>query len=139
MRSFGLICLNVLLAVGGATVYAWFVRNDGMNTDAWGRAALEGGSAGFLSGLLVGLGATLGPRPVLPTKKCIYAQIGNAISSLIGGLVAYLFPRLWTQMNIQLDQALAERGILRGSGIGLLIGTAWQFVQIYFKRRRSSQ
>src|SRR5260221_6755350 len=130
MRSFGLVCFNVLLAVGGATVYAWIVRNDGMTVDAWGRAFIEGGSAGFLSGLIVGLGATLGPRPVLPTKKCVYAQIVNAAVSLAFGLVAYTFPKLWTQMNIQLDEALRERGILRGSGIGLILSTIWQFFEI---------
>jgi len=139
MRKFGLICFNVLLSVGGATIYAWVVRNDGMNEAAWRRAAFEGGSAGFLSGLIIGLGATLGSRPVLPKKKCIQAQIGNALSSLAGGLIAYCFPRLWTQMNLQLDEALRERGILRGSGIGLIIGTTWQFVEIYFKRRKSSR
>jgi hypothetical protein len=139
MRSFGLISFNVLLAVAGATVYAWFVRDDGMNVDAWRRAALEGGSAGFLSGLIVGLGATLGPRPVLPTSKCVYAQIGNAVTSLIGGLIAYYFPRMWNQVNHNIDEALREQGILRGSGIGLLIGTAWNFFQIYFKRRKPSR
>ncbi len=139
MRSFGLVCFNVLLAVGGATVYAWIVRNDGMTVDAWRRAFIEGGSAGFLSGLIVGLGSTLGPRPVLPPKKCITAQIGNALSSLAGGLIAYLFPKMWTEVNIHLDEALLERGILRGSGIGLLIGTTWSFFQIYFKRRKASR
>ena len=139
MRSFGLVCFNVLLAIGGATVYAWIVRNDGMTADAWRRAFIEGGSAGFLSGLIVGLGATLGPRPVLPTKKCIQAQVINGVVSLAFGLAAYLFPKMWTQMNIQLDEALRERGILRGSGIGLIISTVWQFFEIYFKRRKASR
>lgn len=139
MRDFGVVCFNVLLAVGGATVYAWIVRNDGMTAEAWQRAVIEGGSAGFLSGLIVGLGATLGPRPTLSTKKCVKAQIGNAITSLAGGLIAYLFPKLWTEVNIHLDEALRERGVLRGSGLGLFIGTAFQFVQIYFSRRKSSR
>jgi hypothetical protein len=139
MRSFGLVCFNVLLAVGGATVYAWIVRSDGMTAEAWRRAILEGGSAGFLSGLIVGLGATIGPRPTLQTKKCVHAQIGNALSSLAGGLIAYLFPRLWTAFNTHIDEALLERGILRGSGIGLIVGTLVQFVQIYFKRRRAGR
>jgi len=139
MRSFGLICFNVLLAVGGATLYAWIVRRDGMTAEAWRRAVVEGGSAGFLSGLIVGLGATFGPRPTLPTQKCIYAQMGNALSSLAGGLIAYLFPKIWTQVNTHIDEALLERGILRGSGIGLIVGTSIQFVQIYFKRRKASR
>ena len=139
MRSFGLICFNVLLAVAGATVYAWFVRDDGMNAQAWRQAAIDGAVAGFVSGLIVGLGATLGPRPVLPTAKCVYAQIGNAVTSLIGGLIAWYFPRVWFKVNHDLDEALAEQGILRGSGIGLLIGTAWNFFQIYFKRRKPSR
>jgi hypothetical protein len=139
MRDFGVVCFNVLLSVGGATVYAWIVRNDGMTAEAWQRAALEGGSAGFLSGLIVGLGATLGPRPTLPTKKCVKAQIGNAISSLAVGLIAYLFPRIWTEVDIHLDEALRERGILRGSGLGLILGTLYQFVQIYFSRRKASR
>ena len=67
MKAFGLVCFNVLLAVAGATVYAWFVRDDGMNAAAWRQAVVDGAVAGFLSGLIVGLGATLGPRPVLPT------------------------------------------------------------------------
>jgi hypothetical protein len=139
MRDFGVVCFNVLLSVGGATVYAWVVRNDGMTPDAWGRAFLEGGSAGFLSGLIVGLGATLGPRPTLPTNKCVKAQIGNALSSLAGGLIAYLFPKIWTEVNIHLDEALRERGILRGSVLGLILGTLFQFVQIYFSRRKASR
>lgn len=139
MRRFGLFCFNVLLAVAGATTYAWAVRRDGMNLAAWRQAGLEGGSAGFLAGIAVGLGATLGPRPALPVKKCIAAQAGMAISSLVGGLIAFLFPRIWSQYNAVIDEALAERGILRGSGIGLFIGTAWQFLQIYVKRRRSSR
>jgi hypothetical protein len=139
MQSFRIVSFNVLLAVGGATVYAWMVRNDGMTAEAWRRAILEGGSAGFLSGLIVGMGASIGPRPVLPTKECIYAQIGNAISSLAGGLIAILFPKLWTQVNLHIDEALRERGILRGSGIGLIVGTLIQFVQIYIKRRKASR
>src|SRR5690348_14825041 len=139
MRKFGLICFNVLLAIGGATVYAWLVRNDGMNAEAWRRAILEGGSAGFLSGLIVGLGATVGPRPTLPTRKCIKAQAVNAAVSLAFGLVTYLFPRLWTEVNIQFDEALRERGILRGSGLGLVISTVWQFIEIYFSRRKASR
>jgi len=139
MRSFGLVCFNVLLAIGGATVYAWIVRHDGMTADAWRRAFIEGGSAGFLSGLIVGLGATLGPRPALPTKKCIYAQIGNALSSLAFGLIAYTFPKIWTEVDLRLDEALRERGILRASGLGLLISTTWSFFQIYFKRRKATR
>lgn len=139
MRKFGLVCFNVLLSVGGATLYAWLVRNDGMNEDAWRRAIIEGGSAGLLSGLIIGLGATVGPRPTLPTKKCIKAQAVNAAMSLAGGLIAYLFPRLWTQMNIQLDEALRERGILRGSVLGLILSTAWNFFEIYFSRRKASR
>jgi hypothetical protein len=139
MRRFGLFCFNVLLAVTGATIYAWLVRREGMNLEAWRQALTEGGSAGFLSGLTVGLGATVGPRPALSTKKCIKAQAGIAFSSLMGGLIAYLFPRIWAHYNAVIDGALAERGILRGSGIGLAIGTAWQFIQIYLKRRRSSR
>jgi len=139
MRDFGVVCFNVLLSVGGATIYAWVVRNDGMNAEAWARAVVEGGSAGFLSGLIVGLGATLGPSPTLPTNKCVKAQIGNALSSLAGGLIAYLFPKLWTEVNIHLDEALRERGILRGSGLGLILGTLYQFVQIYFSRRKASR
>jgi hypothetical protein len=139
MRRFGLFCFNVLVAVGGATVYAWVVRRDGMTVEAWSRALIEGGSAGFLSGVTVGAGASIGPRPALPVKKCIWALAGIAASSLIGGLIAYCFPRLYTQVNGAIDEALAERGILRGSGIGLAIGTAWQFIQIYVKRRRPSR
>ena len=139
MRSFGLVCFNVLLAIGGATVYAWIVRSDGMTADAWRRAIIEGGSAGFLSGLIVGLGATVGPRPVLPTRKCIYAQMVNAAVSLAFGLVAYSFPKMWTEVNIQWDEALRERGILRGSGLGLIVSTVWQFIEIYFKRRKAAR
>lgn len=139
MRKFGLFCFSILVAVGGATVYAWIVRNDGMNPEAWTRALIEGGSAGFLSGLAVGLGATIGPRPTLPTKKAIGALIGIAVSSLAGGLVAYLFPKLWTEVNIAVDEALRERGILRGSALGMFVGTAVQAVQIYFKRRKPAQ
>jgi uncharacterized membrane protein len=135
VRRFGLFCFNVLIYVGGATVYAWLVRNDGMTAEAWTKAFLEGGLAGFLSGVTVGLGATLGPRPALPVKKCVWAQIVIAATSLVGGLIAYLFPAVRNAV----DEALAERGILRGSGIGLAIGTAFQFFEIYFKRRKASR
>jgi len=139
VRDFGLFCFNVLVAVAGATVYAWVVRWDGNTEAAWRRALIEGGSAGFLSGAIVGLGATLGPRPSLPVKKCLKAHAGNAVTSLIGGLIAYYFPRIYNQVNFTIDEALAERGILRGSGIGLAIGSAWNFFQIYFKRRSPSR
>lgn len=139
MRRFGLICFNVLLSIGGAVVYAWVVRSDGMTVDAWRRAVIDGATAGFLSGLVVGLGATIGPRPALPTKKCVYVQVGNAVSALLGALVFYLFPKLQGAVDHALDEALRERGLLRGSGIGLTIGTMVQFVQIYFKRRKSAQ
>ena len=135
MRRFGLFCFNVLIYVGGATVYAWLVRNDGWTDEAWLKALLEGGAAGFLSGVTVGLGATIGPRPALPTKKCVWAQLVIAATSLVGGLIAYLFP----QVRNAVDEALAERGVLRGSGIGLAIGTAFQFFEIYFKRRKASR
>jgi hypothetical protein len=139
MRRFGLFCFNVVVAVGGATVYAWIVRDDGNNAEAWTRALIEGGSAGLLSGVAVGLGATLGPRPALPTKKCIAALVGVAVSSLVGGLIAYLFPKIYHDVNFAVDEALRERGILRASGVGMVIGTVVQFVQIYFKRRKASR
>jgi hypothetical protein len=135
MRDFGLLCFNVLLSIGGATVYAWAVRRDGMTAAAWTRALIEGGTAGFLSGFTVGLGATLGPRPSLPVGKCIRAQIMIAVSSLVGGLIAYLFPHV----RNTIDEALHERGILTGTGIGLAIGTIYQFFEIYFKRRKPSR
>jgi hypothetical protein len=135
MRRFGLFCFNVLLFIGGATVYAWLVRRDGMTAEAWQRALIEGGFAGLLSGVTIGLGATLGPRPALPTGKCVKAQMVIAATSLVGGVIAYLFP----QVRNAIDEALAERGILRGSGIGLAIGTAYQFFEIYFKRRRPAR
>jgi len=139
MRSFGLLCFNILVSVGGATVYAWAVRNDGMTSEAWRRAAIEGGSAGFLSGLIIGLGATIGPRPLLPVWKCLRAQAINAVVSLVFGAVAYYFPKLWTELNIHVDEALRERGILRGSGLGLIVSTVWQFFEIYFMRRKPSR
>jgi len=139
MSRFGLFCFSLLVAVGGATIYAWIVRWDGMNAEAWRRALLEGGSAGLIPGLTVGLGATIGPRPALPKKKCIEGLAHIALTSLVGGLIAYCFPRLWTQYNAAIDEALAERGILRASGIGMVVGTAIEFVQIYFKRRKSSR
>lgn len=136
MRRFGLLCFNVLLAVLGAVLYAWVVRSDGMTLEAWRRALVDGATAGFLSGLIVGLGATVGPRPPLPTKKCVYTQMGNAASALLGGLIAYLFPKMMGWVDHAIDEALAERGVLRGSGVGLLLGTVIQFVGIYFKRRK---
>ncbi len=139
MRRLGLCCFNLAIAVSGATVYAWLVRWDGMNADAWRRAFLEGGSAGLVPGLTVGLGATLGPRPALAKKKCIECLAHIAATSLVGGMIAYLFPRLWTEYNHAIDEALAERGILRGSGIGMLVGSAIEFVQIYFKRRKAAR
>ena len=103
------------------------------------RTVNDGAAAGFLSGAIVGLGATLGPRPSLPVKKCLLAHAGNALTSLIGGLIAYYFPRIYSQVNFTIDEALAERGILRGSGVGLAIGSVWNFFQIYFKRRKASR
>lgn len=134
MRRFGLFWFNVLVAVAGATIYAWAVRRDGMTIEAWTRALLEGGTAGFLSGATVGLGATIGPRAALPTKKCIWSLVGIAFSSVVGGLVAYLFPRV----HDAIDEALKERGVLGGSGIGMIVGTVIQFFQIYVRRRRAA-
>jgi len=135
VRRLGLFCFNVLLSVGGATVYAWLVRSDGMTAEAWLKALQEGGSAGFLSGVTVGLGATLGSRPALGTKKCVWGQAVIAATSLLGGAIAYLFP----QVRNAVDEALAERGIMWGSGVGMVVGTVFQFFEIYFKRRRASR
>ena len=57
----------------------------------------------------MGPGATLGPRPALPANKCILAQIGMAVSSLLGGLIAFVFPHVWSKFNRVIDEALAER------------------------------
>ncbi len=138
-KRVGLILFNVVLAVGGATIYAWLVRRDGWNEAALRQALLEGGSAGFLAGLTVGLGATLGSRPVLGAKRCCRAQIGMAVSSLVGALVVHLFPREWSELDRVVVESLRERGILAGSGVGLVVGTVIQMIQIYFKRRRSSR
>ena len=139
MRKFGLICFNIAAAVAGATVYAWAVRRDGFTEPAWTRALIEGGSVGFLSGAAVGLGATLGPRPSLPVRKCILALLGIAVTSLMGALVSHFFPREYGMAAGMIDEAFAERGVLRGSAAGMIVGTAFQVVQIYFKRRRPRQ
>jgi hypothetical protein len=139
VKKLGLILFNILVAVAGATVYAWLVRRDGMNEEAWRRALLEGGSAGFLAGVTIGLGATLGPRPVLGARKCLKAQASMAVSSFVGAVLVQLFPKQWSEIDRVVEEGLAERGLLLGSGIGLLIGTAAQIVQIYFTRRRKAR
>ena len=135
MRRFGLFCFNVLVSIGGATIYAWAVRRDGMTAEAWTKALIEGGTAGFLTGVTVGLGATIGPRPPLQPKRCVWAQAWIAATSLAGGFIAYLFP----QVRHAIDEALMERGILHGSAIGMAIGTAFQFFEIYVKRRKAGR
>jgi hypothetical protein len=138
-KKLGLILFNIIVAVGGATVYAWLVRRDGLNQDAVRRALLEGGSAGFLAGLTIGLGATLGPRPVLGVRKCLKAQLSMAVSSLAGALLVQLFPKQWSEIDRVVEGELRERGLLLGSGVGLVVGTVAQIVQIYFTRRRKAR
>jgi hypothetical protein len=139
MRRAGLLGFNVGLAVVVAALYAAAVNGAGFGPDALAGAFASSWWAGFVVGGTVGVGATFGPRPVLPLRKCLLAQAGVVLSSAIGGFIGSLFPSEFSAADRALEAELARRGILTGSWIGAAVGTVFEVGHVYFMRRRAAR
>jgi len=128
---------NAALAVLLAGLYALLVverRWEGLET-----AFRTTWWAGLTVGLAVGAGATLGPRPVLGYKKCLSTQFWIVVTSGLFALLLWLLPREVTEMDRVVEEELARRGLRLGSGIGAIVGTVVQIIQVYVTRRRAAR
>lgn len=137
MRRFGLFSFNVVLGVAIATAFAWAIGPRSFDLAALEASFLAGSWAGLLVGATVGLGATVGPRPALPLKKCVTAQLLIVVTTAIGAFLgSSLMRQELSGMDMGLSSGFASRGTLRGSGLGAVAGTLLEVVHIYRSRRR---
>jgi opacity protein-like surface antigen len=137
MRRFGLFSFNVVLGVAIATAFAWLIGPRSFDLAALEASFLAAGWAGVLVGGTVGLGATVGPRPALPLKKCVTAQLLIVVTTAIGAFLGSSFMRReLSGMDLGLSSGFASRGTVRGSGLGAIVGTLLEVVHIYRMRRR---
>ncbi len=114
-----------------------------------GRAPLSGESvleavrlswwAGLSVGLTVAVGATVGRKPVLPVHKCMLAQAGIVIGSVVGGLVGSLFPEEIARADHAFHRLLEQQGIIIGAGIGTVVSTVLEIFHVYRMRRRAER
>ena len=137
MKRTRIFIFNAVLAVVLAGLYALLVverRWDRLET-----AFVTTWWAGLTVGLSVGAGATLGPRPVLGYKKCLKTQFWIVATSGLFALLLWLLPREITEMDRVVEEELARRGLRLGSGIGAIVGTVVQIIQVYVTRRRAAR
>jgi len=137
MRRFGLFSFNVVFGVAVATVFAWLIGPRTFDLAGLGASFLAAWWAGALVGGTVGLGATVGPRPALPLKKCVISQLLIVATTALGALLgSSLMRRELTGMDLGFSSAFADRGTVRGSGLGAVVGTFLEVIHIYRMRRR---
>jgi len=137
MKRVRIFLFNVALAVLLAGLYAWAVverRWDGLET-----AFATTWWAGMTVGLTVGAGATLGPRPALGWKKCASTQFWIVVTSGLFALLTWLLPRELQEVDRVVEEELTRRGLRLGSGIGAIVGTVVQIIQVYVTRRRAAR
>jgi hypothetical protein len=139
MKRFPLFCLNVALAVVLATAYALVLRWEGVDGETIRWAFLGAWWGGLLVGLAVAIGATVGPRPALPWKKCVKVQVLIVLTTAAGAFLAWLLPKPFSEMDRVMEEQMTRRGLSWGSGIGAAVGTIIQMVQVYFARRRAAR
>ena len=87
----------------------------------------------------MGLGAALGPRPVLGGKACVRTQILILLTSALFAFVLGLLPRELKAMDVALEEEMARRGLRWSSGLGAAVGTGIQTLQVYLSRRRAAR
>ncbi len=139
MRRFPLFWFNAGMGLAFGTAYTAALRGEGPGVEALREAFLASWWAGALAGLSVGAGATLGPRPALPWRKCVWVQVLIVAASAAGALVAWLLPGPAAELDRLVKEEMTRRGLALGSGIGAAVGTAIQMVQVYFDRRRAAR
>jgi len=137
MRRFGLFSFNVVLGVGIATAFAWLIGPRTFDIAGLEASFLAAWWAGLLVGGTVGLGATVGPRPALPLKKCVTSQLLIVFTTAVGAILGYsLMKRELVGMDAGFPAAFANRGTVQGSGLGAVVGTFLEVIHIYRMRRR---
>jgi hypothetical protein len=137
MKRARIFIFNAVLAVVLAWLYAWLVverRWDRLET-----AFLTTWWAGLTVGLSIGAGATLGPRPVLGYKKCVKTQFWVVVTSGATALLLSLLSREIGEVDRVVHDELARRGLRLSSGLGAIVGTVWQIIQVYRSRRRAAR
>ena len=137
MKKFRLLAFNVVLAIALAALYAWAVVE--RRWDGWEPALLSTWWAGMIVGLSVGAGATIGPRPLLGWKKCVKTQVLIVVTSAVFAFLLGLLPREVVEMEHALEAEAARRGLRLRSGIGAIVGTVVQIIQVYVTRRRAAR
>lgn len=134
MKRRPLFVFNVALAMLLAGLYARAVVEK-----SWEAAFRTTWWAGLIVGLSVAIGATVGPRPALGWKKCVSTQVWIVISSALFALAMTFVPREVVEMERGLEEEIARRGLRTGSGIGAIVGTIVQVIQVYLARRRAAR
>lgn len=133
-RRFWIFLFNVALAVSVATLYAWALSGG----EILG-AFLATCGAGLAVGATVGLGAVFGPRPALPMRKCVVAQAMVVVGAVIGAWIGSFFPGEIEQAEEALRGYLENRGIVVGTSIGTIVGTALTILDVYRQRRKAAR
>ena len=139
MKKARLFVFNVLLALLLAAAYDLAVVERRATSDSLRAAFLATWWASLSIGLAVGAGAVLGPRPALGWKKCVNVQVMIVLTSAAVAFLFWLLPREVRAVDRLVDVELGKRGLRRGSGIGAVLGTAWQIIDVYRKRRRAAR
>ncbi|HEX7896449.1 MAG TPA: hypothetical protein VF950_01620 [Planctomycetota bacterium] len=134
MKRRPLFVFNVALAVLLAGLYARAVVEP-----SWEAAFRTTWWAGLIVGLSVAVGATVGPRPALGWKKCVSTQVWIVITSALFALAMTLLPKEVVEVERGLEEEIARRGLRASSGIGAIVGTVVQIIQVYVTRRRAAR
>lgn len=134
MKRRPLFVFNVALAMLLAGLYARAVVEP-----TWEAAFRSSWWTGLVVGLSVAIGAVIGPRPALGWKKCVVTQIWIVITSALFALALSYLPKDVVEMERGLEDEMARRGLRVGSGLGAIVGTIIQVVQVYRARRRAAR
>ena len=130
------LVFNATLGTALAVAYHLVVHGAAFDEVFVLEALRESGWAGLAVGVAIGLGATVGARPQLGWKRCIPIQLGVVLSSALGALLWWTFPGEMAAVDETLRAEATKQGIQVGSGVGAVVGTVIQVVQVYFRRRR---
>ena len=136
MAQIGIILFNAALATAAATAFALGVGGLGADVPGLRAAFLASWWAGLSVGLTVGAGAALGPRPPLGLPKCMLAQGTILLTSAVGAWIGGHFHREIMEVGRAVDGFFVSRGVVLGSWVGAVTGTALEIMHVYRMRRR---
>ncbi len=139
MKKARLFVFNVLLALLVAAAYDLAVVERRATAEGLETAFRATWWAALSIGLSVAAGAVLGPRPVLGWKRCVRVQVVIVLTSALFAFLLSLLPREITSVDRLVEEELAKRGLRLGSGIGAIVGTAYQIIDVYLQRRRAAR